>query len=194
MRKLLLLTSYFAIVPLLLIFSSIALLSLSYAKNPSSQNLFSFFSPQQTVVYAALPSEQELFSQHINAKDGRIAIVRDFFAKYDSPLTPFAEDVVTAADKYHLDYRLLPAIAMQESNLCRKMPAGSNNCWGFGIYGGKITQFDDFHQAIEIVTKTLAHHYKGQGLETPDEIMSKYTPGSNGSWAFGVNYFMDHME
>jgi hypothetical protein len=101
---------------------------------------------------------------------------------------------VDVADKYKLDYRLVPAIAMQESNLCKNLPGklkDSHNCWGFGVYGTKVTKFDNYNDAINTVTKTLAIQYVGKGLETPEQIMTRYTPGSNGSWANGVNHFMN---
>ena len=113
--------------------------------------------------------------------------------RYKSDLLPYAQNIVDAADKYDLDYRLIPAIAMQESNLCKKAPKDSHNCWGFAIYGKKVLKFDNYTDAINTVTKTLAIQYKGQGLETPEQIMTKYTPGSNGSWAKSVNYFMDQL-
>jgi hypothetical protein len=98
------------------------------------------------------------------------------------------------ADKYSLDFRLIPSIAMQESNLCKKIPAESYNCWGFGIYGSKVTKFSNYPEAIETVTRTLALKYKEKGLVTPEEIMSMYTPSSNGSWAHGVNHFMQQLQ
>ena len=42
------------------------------------------------------------------------------------------------------DYRLLPAIAMQESTLCRSIPVDSHNCWGWGIYGDKVMLIPQF--------------------------------------------------
>ena len=126
--------------------------------------------------------------------DARVEMVRQFFEKYKSPLEPFAQNVVDTADKYELDFRLIPAIAMQESNLCRKIIVDSYNCWGFGIYGKKVTRFTDYPEAIETVTKTLAKNYKQNGLETAEEIMTKYTPSSNGSWADSVNYFMNLLQ
>jgi len=127
-------------------------------------------------------------------QDARIEIVRQFFAKYKSPLEPFASNVVEQADKYGLDFRLIPSIAMQESNLCQKIIADSHNCWGFGIYGKKVTKFQSYPEAIETVTRTLAQNYVAGGLNTPETIMKKYTPSSNGSWANGVNYFMDRLQ
>jgi hypothetical protein len=145
------------------------------------------------VAYAALPPSSGILKAEIVEEDARIAVVRDFFQKYKSPLIPFAEDVIVSADKYGLDYKLIPAIAMQESNLCKKIIKDSYNCWGFGIYGKKVTRFDNYKEAIDTVTKTLAKQYKAKGLETPEQIMKKYTPSSNGSWAYGVNHFSKQL-
>jgi hypothetical protein len=87
---------------------------------------------------------------------------------------------------------------MQESNLCKKRPiepVDSYNCWGWGVYSGKVTRFPDFPEAIEAVTKGLATSYKEKyGLHTPGEIMKMYNPNSSGSWADGVNFFMDGLQ
>lgn len=149
---------------------------------------------QKQTVYAALPSMQSSFSAEIITNDGRAEAIRQFFEKFGSPLEPYADDVVTAADQYGLDFRLLPAIAMQESNLCKKIPEDSYNCWGYGIYGGKVTRFNDYKEAIYTVSKTLGTKYKGKGLVTPDQIEAVYTPPSEGSWANGVNHFMDQLQ
>ena len=93
------------------------------------------------------------------------------------------------ADKYEIDYRLVPAIAMQESNLCKVIPHNSYNCWGWGIYGNTVTRFSSYEESIETVSRGLKKYYVDQGLKTPDQIMKKYNPSSNGSWAFGVNFF-----
>ncbi len=112
-------------------------------------------------------------------------------------MEPFAPDIVSVSDKYSLDYRLLVAIAQQESNLCKKIPVDSHNCWGFGIYGDKVTRFDNYRQALEIVAKALKKNYLDRGLVTPEAIMAKYTPPSvekGGPWAKGVNQFMTDLE
>ena len=93
-----------------------------------------------------------------------------------------------------MDYRLIPAISIQESNACERIPPGSFNCWGWGIYGGKITRFASYPEAIEAVSKGLKKGYVDQGLTTPDQIMAKYNPSSDGSWANGVNFFWRIIE
>ena len=192
MSRFVLLTSFVSIIPFLFL-SIVFLLFLSY-KTTERDDKNNFLTSQRSVDYAALPTNENTFTTSIQQEDARVELVRQFFDKYNSPLYPYAASVVRDADKYDLDFRLIPAIAMQESNLCKKMPIGSNNCWGFGIYGGKVLHFDTFEEGITTVTKTLATRYKEKGLDTPDEIMKMYTPGSNGSWAHGVNYFLDEIQ
>lgn len=126
--------------------------------------------------------------------DSRVANLKRFFRKYNSPLYDHAEFIVNTSDKYKFDYRLLPAIAMQESGVCRVIPNDSHNCWGWGIYGTTVTRFDSYPLAIEAVSKGLKTGYIDKGLTTPEQIMAKYTPSSNGSWAHGVNTFIRALE
>lgn len=191
MKKILLLSTFFFFTPILIFASILQLLFLAYhEKNASILSQTS----SHRVAFAALPSAENVLGDHITAVDARVEIVRQFFEKYKSPLEPFAQSVIDEADKYSLDFRLIPAIAMQESNLCHKIIIDSYNCWGFGIYGKKVTRFTSYEEGIETVTRTLAKNYIQNGLETAEEIMSKYTPSSNGSWANSVNYFMDQLQ
>ncbi|MGB2732095.1 MAG: hypothetical protein WBC38_03945 [Microgenomates group bacterium] len=130
----------------------------------------------------------------IKLGDARVANLKRFFRKYNSPLYDDAEFIVTTADKYEFDYRLLPAIAMQESGLCRVIPNNSYNCWGWGIYGTTVTRFDSYQDAIMAVSKGIKTYYIDKGLTTTEQIMAKYTPSSNGSWAHGVNTFIRALE
>lgn len=145
-------------------------------------------------LYASVPEVLGTFTSFFKTGDARPEILRKFFKKYDSELEPHSEYFVEIADTYNLDFRLLPAIAMQESNLCKKIPEGSFNCWGFGIYGDKVTRFSSYPEAIETVAKTLRAQYNDKGLLSAEEIQSKYTPSSNGSWANSVSHFMSEMK
>jgi len=159
----------------------------------SVKNNLLTFSKNPRVAYAALPPESGSLKITLVSEDARVSVVKDFLTKYKSDLLPYAQNIVNAADKYNLDYRLVPAIAMQESNLCKKAPKGSYNCWGFGIYGKNVLKFDNYTDAINTVTKTLATEYKGKGLATAEQIMTKYTPSNNGAWADSVNHFMNQL-
>lgn len=126
--------------------------------------------------------------------DARSANLKNFFRRYNSDLYDEAEFIVAISDKYGFDYRLIPAIAMQESNLCKYAPLDSYNCWGWGIYGTKVTRFESYEEAIDTVARGLKRDYLDHGLVTASDIMQKYTPSSNGSWAHGVNTFLKVLQ
>ena len=166
--------------------------------------LLIYISSEQTVslasntyqLYQALPDNQLTISDSIAPTNARAIILEDFFRGYKSELANFANKFVAVADQYQIDYKLMPAIAMQESNGGKKMPKDSYNPFGFGIYGSKALHFDSFDQAIETVGKTLREDYLDQGLKTPYQIMTKYTPQSESKgspWAIGVSSFMAEL-
>jgi len=186
-EKILFLTGFFGFLPFFILALILYSLYLLHAGDRNHTNLYGF---APVVHYQALPEQKEVSSIDLDTQDARVAVLTDFFQSNHSILTPYAQEIVTDADKYGLDYRLLPAIAMQESTLCQKFPKNSFNCWGFGIYTGHMTKFSSFDEAIDTISKTLDQQYKAYGLVTPDAIMTKYTPSSNGSWAAGVNLFM----
>ena len=145
----------------------------------------------------ASPANTSSLSSSFTSSDARPLIVKNYLRRYSSPLEPFAQYLVDTADKYHLDYRLLPAIAQQESNLCKKIPEDSHNCWGFGIYGDNVIRFDSYLQAIDTVAATLKKNYIDQGLDTPEKIMVKSPPPSvekGGPWAIAVTSFLTDLE
>ena len=195
MRKFIFGTAFFFLAPFCLIFLLIAVLFAyqlpSTAAGPSTMTAFGIGKP---IAYAALPTSQNIQSASITQGDGRIEHIREFLAAYNSPLVPYAADIVNAADQYGIDYRLVTSIAMQESGLCKTIPDDSYNCWGFGVYGKTVMHFDNYKDGIYAVTQALATKYKNQGLVTPQQIMTMYTPSSNGSWANGVNYFMNQLQ
>lgn len=129
-----------------------------------------------------------------NIKDRRIAVLKAFFRRHESPLYEHADFIVKVSDEYQLDFRLIPAIAMQESTVCKFIPNNSHNCWGWGIYGNKIMRFGSYPEAIETVAKGLKTNYIDKGLSTPEAIMAKYTPNSKGSWAHGVTAVLGVLE
>lgn len=136
-------------------------------------------------------------SSAVQGEDARPTIVANFLERHDSPLTPYdyyGKVLVETADRYSLDYRLLPAIMMQESNLCKSIPPGSNNCLGFGVHARGTLGFENYEAGFDRAARELKQRYVDIGLTTPEDIMRKYTPSSNGSWAFSVNQWIVEME
>lgn len=147
-------------------------------------------------LYAALPQSETSISEDIVYTDGRSKILEVFFQEYKAPLAEYSEVFIRVADKYNLDYRLLPAISMQESNGGKRIIKDSYNPFGYGIYGDTVRRFTSWEEAIERVGKALREDYLDEGYNTPTEIMAKYTPSSlkkNGAWATGVIAFMEEL-
>ena len=134
----------------------------------------------------------------IAGADGRAAIIQQYLARHRSPLAPYAQKMVDEAEKHGLDWRLLPAIAGQESTFCRTIPDNSHNCWGWAIHESYTKKFDTWQGAIEVVAKGLKENYIDKGLVTPEQIMTRYCPRSiteaGGSWAKAVEYFIWELE
>jgi hypothetical protein len=196
-KNLILVGIFFLITPVTLGVSLFSLFSLKISaqsdKLISSVNLFD--SPQSGVrVYASLPSKIASISDEVGSSDARSEIVKQYLVSYGSPLAPYSDFIIQTADKYMLDFRLITAIAQQESNLCKLIPPNSYNCWGWGIHSEGSLGFNSFQQGIEEVSKGIREEYLNKGFSTVEEIMSKYTPLSNGSWANGVNTFLSQMQ
>jgi len=165
-------------------------------KEKKIENLLSEIGEAKTnpFSYSHLTSPKNSYQSNAQLSDGRVANLKQFFRKYNSPLYDYAELIVSVSDKYGFDYRLLPAIAMQESNLCRYIPENSHNCWGWGIYGDQVLRFSSYEEAIEKVAAGIKKEYIDKGLVTASMIMKKYTPSSPGTWARGVNTFLRMLE
>lgn len=196
-KNLILTAIFFTITPITLGISLFSLYSLQKAATesplPKVSNILMY--PQSGVkVYASLPTKIPSIDGQVGASDARTEILKQYMESYDSPLADYANLIVQAADKYSLDFRLLTAIAQQESNLCKIIPPGSFNCWGWGITGEGTLSFKSYDEGIETVSQGLRDNYLSKGYTSIDEIMSKYTPLSNGSWANGVNTFMSIMQ
>lgn len=156
----------------------------------------------QNIVLAAdndsiAPISSTGIQSDIESDDARVDIVANFLRRHGSPLDPpehYARALVETADRYDLDYRLLPAIMMQESNLCKSAPEGTHNCLGFGIHARGTLGFESYEAGFDRAARELKQRYIDIGLTTPEDIMKKYTPSSNGSWAFSVNQWIVEME
>ena len=128
-----------------------------------------------------------------NRKD-KIETLEDFFGSLNSPLEENAETFVDVADKYGLDYKLLPAIACMESSCGRKLIEGSYNPFGWGIYGKNAIYFESYEEAIETVAKGISEKYVARGLDTPEKIAPVYTPPNAIGWRNGVNFFIGKID
>ncbi len=176
----------------------VCMTTLHFLKNPQQAKfLRALSSNRQSVILSPNSATVLGMSTTIEEGDARPILIAQFLESNASPLTPYdywGVVLTQIADKYQMDFRLLPAIAMQESNLCKKIPQGSFNCLGLGIHSRGTWEFPSFESNFDKAAEILRKNYLNQGLITPDQIQDKYTPGSNGSWEFAVNHFMEELE
>ncbi len=146
----------------------------------------------------AAQAEENIATAGIETKvmkaDARPLIIQRYLEKYNSPLLPYAQEIFDLSEAYGFEYYWIVAIAQQESNLCKKIPEDSHNCWGYGIHKNGTLKFENYDLALKSYAAYLKKEYFDKGLNTPELIMKKYCPSSNGSWAYGVNHFIEEME
>lgn len=135
-----------------------------------------------------------MVNDSVVGEDARPVIIERFLKKYNSPLVPYSKMIFELSETYGFEYYWIVAIAMQESGLCKNIPEGSNNCWGYGIHKRGTLTFESYDLALKSYANYLKTQYFDKGLNTPELIMKKYCPSSNGSWANGVQHFINEME
>jgi hypothetical protein len=117
-----------------------------------------------------------------------------------SPLASHAATFIAVADRYDLDWRLLPALAGAESGFGQHIPKNSFNAWGWGIPTGAKSGvgFDSWDDGIETVGRGLKTKYIDKGYTTLLKMESKYTPPSAAQashpWVSSIEQFMLELE
>jgi hypothetical protein len=116
--------------------------------------------------------------------------LESFLRAQGSPFAGNAEDFITAADKYGLDWKLLPAISGVESGFGHVYVNGTYNAWGWG--GGYI-RFTSWSDSIDQIAAGLHDHYLSHGLTTPEAIAPVYAPPS-WTWGSNVRMYMNQID
>ncbi|HCR81423.1 hypothetical protein A2875_04180 [Candidatus Gottesmanbacteria bacterium RIFCSPHIGHO2_01_FULL_46_14] len=135
----------------------------------------------------------------VTAADARALLLESFLRQHDSPMTPYADRIVAKADENGIDFRLVVAIAMCESNLGKRMPTrNSHNAWGISVYSGEQdgANFRDWTFAIDWVSKYIKEKYYDRGLVSLKDIGAVWAPPSveNGnSWMNCVESFQSSI-
>lgn len=165
---------------------------------------------RQTVVLSSsfepvrIDSDEAGMQAIIEAGDARAQIVANFLERHNSVLQPYdywGKFLVSLADKYGLDFRFLPAIMMEESNLCKVTPKVTNesgqivetyNCLGLGVHSRGTWGFPSYEANIEKAAEILKKNYIDQGRVTTRSVAEKYT-ASVDKWTNSVNQWMAEM-
>ncbi len=194
MRKLLLLITFFTFTPIVLLAAIVNLSYYSFQKTGGHN--FIYLSDNANVLpisYAALPTTDSQLVGSIEIQDGRVLKLKTFLHNYHSVLEDNASLLVEDADKYGFDYRLLPAIAAQESMLCKTEIANTYNCWGWGITKKQTTSFTSYAEAIDTISRGFAKNYIQRGRSTPELIGPVWNPTNTNDWIGKVDYFIGQI-
>lgn len=149
----------------------------------------------QPITFATLPKVTFEIKTALATEDARPLVINRYLTRYDSPMSGMGDYIVKVADRFALDPYLVVAIAQQESNLGKLMPPDCHNAWGWGIHSAGTLCFDSWNEGINTFISGLAEKYLAYGLETPEQIMTKYNATSpGGAWAKGVNQFLEDLQ
>jgi hypothetical protein len=110
----------------------------------------------------AATSPAEVLTEKHYTKDSRFQRIKAFFQKRSCPMERYAADLIAAADQNHLDWRLLPSLALVESSGGKVF--ANNNVFGWDSCRQK---FPSIQAGIHTVAERLANspYYRGKSLE-----------------------------
>ncbi|MEQ1884852.1 MAG: hypothetical protein ABL967_07305 [Bryobacteraceae bacterium] len=107
---------------------------------------------------------------YVPALDPRYARVEKFFSRYRCPAPQHIEEYLHLADRNGLDYRLLPAISIRETQ-CGVHEKGNNRLG----YHPSTVSFASVSAGIEFMANRLGRHpyYRGKPIES---LLFQYNP------------------
>jgi hypothetical protein len=123
-------------------------------------------------------------------RDARAHSIDTYFESYNMPLAGYGDSFVKAADLCGMDWRLLPAIAVQESSGGKRMLRNNPFGWGSAKIG-----FASLEEAIAVVgsnlcglSPTTQSYYKGK---TTVQKLWSYNGSVSSSYIPSVLRIMD---
>jgi len=170
----------------ILLFINIAVSAVIPASVSAEEVLFA----QNSAVIATVSEKPDFLVSTVKISDTRALRLRNFLSGHKSPMADYSAEFIYFADKYELDWRLVPAIAGVESTFGKHIPVNSYNAYGWA--GGKY-MFKSWEHSIEVVTKALREKYYDKGADTLAEINRIYCP-PNPKWAGKVSFFMEKID
>lgn len=125
--------------------------------------------------------------------DVRADTLRTYLKAHNSPLADYADVFIAQADKYQIDWKLLPAISGVESTYGLALPQGSYNAWGYGIYGNQVRTFSSWEDAISTISHDIRTKYMDTWKATNVEEIGHIYAASP-TWAYRVEQNINEIE
>ena len=150
------------------------------------------FNTNSGVTVVVANNDSKPVAIEVKELDERAKILSKYLASYNSPMQHNAQDFIDAADKYDLDWKMLPAIAGVESTFGKHIPGGYN-AYGWAIYNRNSRfGFKSWRDGMFIVAKGLREGYLNKGLTNPYSINKIYATSPH--WGRNVTFFMNDLE
>lgn len=165
----------------------------------NTRNVVTPLMPPMRIAASSYGTEQVLGAS-VLAGDARALLLSKFLTQHGSPMAEYAGYIVDRAEHYDIDYRLVSAIAMCESNAGKRMPSkDSHNAWGISVETGETSgaKFPNWLYAIDWVSRYLKEKYYARGITSLIDIGAIYAPPSvekGNSWATCVDHFMEEIQ
>lgn len=168
---------------------------MSYQKTSGYPKLNAVAPVQTNFRLTAAGGTSQVLSATIESGDARVLLVESFLTKHNSPMSPYAGNIVWEADRFGIDFRLLPAIAMCESGAGKRMPKKAEfNAFGIAVYTGQLNgkAFTSWPHAVSWVSQYIKEKYYDRGiidLRSIGEIWAPPSVNTGYSWTTCVESF-----
>lgn len=144
--------------------------------------------------------QPQVNEQSITTGNSSVIQLHNYLVSQGSPMAGSAATFIEVAQKYGINWKLLPAIADTESGLGKVIPINANgtpsyNAFGYGVTGGDYIPFSSWNDAIEKVAAGIVSAYGSQDL-TAARMEQTYCPPSYNSdhhWVASVESAMAQM-
>jgi hypothetical protein len=127
----------------------------------------------------------------------RVAMLRRFFIKHQSPLADAAEAFILASHKYNIPEWILVGISNAESTLGKRIAENSYNPFGYKCYDGQpCYNFKSWDEAVYSLAATLRfEHYYADYRKTGkiEDIAKRYLTGNKQRWIGNVTKYRDEL-
>lgn len=120
---------------------------------------------------------------------------------YECSLDEISCKIKKVADNYGLDYKLAIAISKHETGSYTSVAFKEKNNVGGNFRNGSLMVFEDLDKGIDFFISNLKKNYIDLGLDTVEEISSKYAPigakndpnNLNQYWVSGVYKYYNEL-
>ena len=148
------------------------------------------------IIYALPKQSAYTFGISVKSPDQRVSKLQNFLLAKKSPLAYSAPSFIKAADKYKLDWKLLPSIAGVESGFEKAGNLYDNNPFGY-MCGSSPCDFDSYDQAIFQVAKTISRSpaYKEyRSSRSISDLAIVYNRVSPEDWSRKIGFFYGKLK